>query len=92
MHRFEMQVDANRDRYLKTLSDRLHDRFLERPALLDLGFIRQQLQKVESLIAIELAKGLDAKSVYRSLGEPNDYADKLYAQFLAGPHGPDKGL
>ena len=87
-----MQVDAECERYLKILRDRLYDRFLERPALLDLGFINLQVKKVDELIASELAEGRGLQSIYRMLGEPSDYANQLYAQFLAGPHGPDKSL
>lgn len=87
-----MQVDADRERYLKQLENRLYDRFLERPALLDLKFIRLQIENVDSLIAAELAKGREPLEVLRSMGEPKDYANQLYERFLAGAHGPDQSL
>ena len=87
MHRFEMSVETgdDRERYLRKMSDRLHDRFLERPAFLDLAFIRTEIKKLDSQIDELLAGGLTWERARTRLGDPAEYADAVFASRLLSP-------
>ena len=80
-----MIESLDRERYLRKTSDRLHDRFLERPAFLDLDFIRHEIKKLDSQIDEQLASGLTWPTVMNRLGDPSEYADAIYAQRLLSP-------
>lgn len=74
-----------KERYLRSMSDRLHDRFLERPAFLDLDFIRSEIKKLEATLDAHLAKDLPWPSVVDRVGDPQDYADAVFASRLLSP-------
>ena len=75
----------DRERFLKKMSDRLHDRFLERPAFLDLEFIRAEIKKLDSQIDEYLANGLTWDAARSRLGDPVEYADAVFASRLLSP-------
>lgn len=93
MHRFEMSTDSgdDRERYLRKMSDRLHDRFLERPAFLDLEFIRAEIKKLDAQIDEFLANGLTWIAVRNRLGDPTEYADAVFASRLLSPEIDSRG-
>lgn len=85
MHRFEMSSKFStddRERYLRKMSDRLHDRFLEKPAFLDLEFIRREIKKLDSRIDEFLASDQTWPMVRDRLGDPVEYADAVFASRL----------
>jgi uncharacterized membrane protein len=82
----------DRERYLRKMSDRLHDRFLERPAYLDLGFIRGEINKLDSQIDDLLASGLTWERARGRLGDPAEYADAVFASRLLSPALKTEGV
>lgn len=86
----EFQGD-DRERYLRKMSDRLHDRFLEKPAFLDLEFIRSEIKKLDSQIDAFLASGLSWERVRARLGDPSEYADAVFASRLLSPEVNTQG-
>jgi|GEM_PF-5219580 len=88
-----MSTDAgdDRERYLRKMSDRLHDRFLERPAFLDLDFIRAEIKKLDSQIDEFLANGQAWPAIRSRLGDPAEYADTVFASRLLSPEVEKQG-
>ncbi len=80
-----MSEPLDRERYLRKTSDRLHDRFLERPVFLDLEVIRVEIKKLDAQIGQRLASGQTWPTVMNRLGDPSEYADAIYAQTLLSP-------
>jgi uncharacterized membrane protein len=80
-----MSAPLDRERYVQMTSDRLHDRFLERPAFLDLDFIRSEMKKLDSRIEVQLALEQPWAMIMNRLGEPTEYADAIYAKHLLSP-------
>lgn len=66
------------ERFIRKMSDRLHDRFLERPAGLDLDFITSQTAELTRRIEAELDQGRELPKILSALGEPADYADRVF--------------
>jgi uncharacterized membrane protein len=81
----------DRERYLRKMSDRLHDRFLEKPAFLDLEFIRSEIKKLDSQIDTFLVNGLSWERVRGRLGDPAEYADAVFASRLLSPEVNTQG-
>ena len=81
----------DRERYLRKMSDRLHDRFLERPAFLDLEFIRAEIKKLDAQIDEFLANGMAWVAVRNRLGDPAEYADAVFASRLLSPEIDSRG-
>jgi hypothetical protein len=75
----------DRETYLRTMSDRLHDRFLERPAFLDLEFIRLEVKRLDSQIDTFVTAGQGWPVIRNRIGDPVDYADAIFAQRLLSP-------
>lgn len=85
-----MSEPLDRERYVRKMSDRLHDRFLERPAFLDLDFIRAEVKKLDSQIDAWMTDGQSWSTISSRLGDPSEYADALFASRLLSPsvHAP----